>query len=289
MTYCLGFLLEAGLVMASDCRTNAGVDYISSYRKMHIFRPSDDRLIVLLAAGNLATTQAVLNRIQRDLDRAQRGRGDSGEKGDKGHKGDSAAEQRRLNSLLDADYLFEVADYVGRISREVQAEIKPALSQAGASGSASFILGGQIAGQHHGLFMIYPQGNAVMATTETPFLQIGESKYGKPPLDGLANTRMSLEDAARLCLVSQVITRRSNLTVGPPFDLVILRRDELRIAQQLRLGADSDALEAFLNTWMEVQREALERLPRFPWEPQASAEAAKPAPSVSTSADPVLG
>ncbi|MEX1315618.1 MAG: 20S proteasome subunit A/B [Synechococcaceae cyanobacterium] len=273
MTYCLGFLLEAGLVMASDCRTNAGVDYISSYRKMHIFRPSDDRLIVLLAAGNLATTQAVLNRIQRDLDRTQQGRGDN------------AAEQKRLGSLLDADYLFEVADYVGQISREVQAEIKPALSQAGASGSASFILGGQIAGHPHGLFMIYPQGNAVMATTETPFLQIGESKYGKPPLDGLASTRMSLEDAARLCLVSQVVTRRSNLTVGPPFDLVILRRDELRIAQQLRLGNDSSALQSFLTTWVEAQREALGRLPRFPWEPEAHGEASW----VSTSRDPSLG
>ena len=282
MTYCLGFLLEAGLVMASDCRTNAGVDYISTYRKMHIFRPSDDRLIVLLAAGNLATTQAVLNRIQRDLDRAQRGRGASEE------KGEGAAERKRLGSLLDADYLFEVADYVGQISREVQAEFKPVLSQAGASGSASFILGGQIAGQPHGLFMIYPQGNAVMATTETPFLQIGESKYGKPPLDGLANTRMSLEDAARLCLVSQVITRRSNLTVGPPFDLVILRRDELRVAQQLRLGADSEALQGFLHTWVEVQREALERLPRFPWEPKTGNDGASTARWTSTTTDPAL-
>jgi putative proteasome-type protease len=285
MTYCLGFLLEAGLVMASDCRTNAGVDYISTYRKMHIFRPSDDRLIILLAAGNLATTQAVLNRIRRDLDRAQRGHKAGAETGE---RDEEAAEHRRLGSLLDADYLFEVADYVGRVSREVQAEFKPVLSQAGASGSASFILGGQIAGQAHGLFMIYPQGNAVMATTETPFLQIGESKYGKPPLDGLANTAMSLEDAARLCLVSQVITRRSNLTVGPPFDLVILRRDELRVAQQLRLGADSEALQGFLHTWVEVQREALERLPRFPWEPQVGNPAASTASWTTTTVDPAL-
>ncbi|MCP9926755.1 20S proteasome subunit A/B [Cyanobium sp. CH-040] len=274
MTYCLGLLLEAGLVMASDCRTNAGVDYISTYRKMHIFRPSDDRLIVLLAAGNLATTQAVVNRIQRDLDRAQHqgvrhtGQAAAGEASGSGH----------LHSLLDADYLFELADYVGRISREVQAEIKPALSQAGASGSASFILGGQIAGQPHGLFMIYPQGNAVMATTETPFLQIGESKYGKPPLDGLASTAMSLEDAARLCLVSQVITRRSNLTVGPPFDLVIVRRDELRIARQLRLGTDAVAMQNFLSTWVEAQREALARLPRFPWEEEADSAMAWASP-----------
>jgi putative proteasome-type protease len=285
MTYCLGLLLEAGLVMASDCRTNAGVDYISTYRKMHIFRPSDDRLIVLLAAGNLATTQAVLNRIQRDLDRAQRSRADGGGRSKAGGGGGQSTPADRLSSLLDADYLFELADYVGRISREVQAEIKPALSQAGASGSASFILGGQIAGQPHGLFMIYPQGNAVMATTETPFLQIGESKYGKPPLDGLAHTDMSLEDGARLCLVSQVITRRSNLTVGPPFDLVIVRRDQLRIAQEMRLGNDSSALQDFLSSWVEAQREALERLPRFPWEPEASGEASW----ASTSVDPSLG
>ena len=261
MTYCVGFLLEAGLVFASDSRTNAGVDYISSYSKMHVFQPAEDRLFVLLTAGNLATAQAVLNRIRRDIDDhdpelAARTRGAGTEKNRSSPTPD----------LLTARYLFEAADYVGRLSVEVQEKVAPSLRQAGASAEVSFILGGQIAGERHGLFLIYPQGNAISATSDTPFLQIGESKYGKPPLDYIGNPGLSLEDAARLCLVSQIITRRSNLTVGPPFEIALVPRDELRVSRRLKLGKGSSEINRTMETWSRAMNETLKRLPRFPWE-----------------------
>ncbi|WP_094586473.1 20S proteasome subunit A/B [Synechococcus sp. BO 8801] len=251
MTYCIGYWLEKGLVMASDSRTNAGVDYISSYSKMYVFQPASDRLFVLLAAGNLATTQAVVSWIRRDLDRAAE---------------DSASGTGDLRSC---DYLFEAAAYIGRVSVAVQRENGAALQQAGASAGASFLLGGQIAGEPHGLYLVYPQGNAIMATRETPYLQIGETKYGKPPLDNVGHTNLSLEDAARLCLISEVLTQRSNLTVGPPFELAIVPADALTIAHRLTFAADAPELAAMVETWSDAQREALHRLPSFPWE-QAS-------------------
>lgn len=250
MTYCVGFLLEEGLVFASDSRTNAGVDYISTYSKMHVFQPAPDRLFVLMAAGNLATTQAVLNRMRRDLE----------------HPDDGGAEAGQFPDLRSARYLFEVADYVGRLSTAVQEAYATSLRQAGASGEASFILGGQIAGQPHGLMLIYPQGNAVMATNETPFLQIGESKYGKPPLDNIGHTGLSLEDAARLCLVSQIITRRSNLTVGPPFEVALMPRDALRISHRVKLGKGDPEISRTMEIWTRGMQETLQRMPRFLWE-----------------------
>ncbi len=257
MTYCVGFLLKSGLVFASDSRTNAGVDYISSYSKMHVLEPAPDRLFVLMAAGNLGTTQAVLNRIRRDIEN---------------HGASSSPLWTRQDDLpagpdlLTARYLFEVADYIGRLNVVVQKEFNPTLRQAGASGEASFILGGQIAGQPHGLFMIYPQGNAIMATAETPFLQIGETKYGKPPLDYIGHPDLSLEDAARLCLVSEVVTRRSNLTVGPPFEIALVRRDALKVERRVKLDKDGPEVIRTMEVWGRHMQEGLNKLPRFHWE-----------------------
>lgn len=255
MTYCIGYWLEKGLVLASDSRTNAGVDYISAYSKMHVFQPSSDRLFVLLAAGSLATTQAVVNWIRRDLDRP------------------AELEHGVPRDLRHCDYLFEAAAYVGRVSVAVQKENEAELRAAGASGAASFLLGGQIGSEPHGLYLIYPQGNAIMATPETPYLQIGESKYGKPPLDNVGHTHLSLEDAARLCLISEVLTQRSNLSVGPPFELVVIPAGSLRIAQKLRIDADDPDLRAMIEIWSEAQREALHRLPQLPWERQPRSDA----------------
>jgi putative proteasome-type protease len=274
MTYCVGFLLESGLVFASDSRTNAGVDYISSYSKMHVFQPAPDRLFVLMAAGNLGTTQAVLNRIRRDLalDEAAAAatmvsavnNGPGAPPPLAGPKPPGTADEG--HDLLTARYLFEAADYVGRLSVAVQRAFSTPLQQAGASGEASFILGGQIAGQPHGLYLIYPQGNAIMATPETPFLQIGESKYGKPPLDYVGHTRLSLEDAARLCLVSQIVTRRSNLTVGPPFEIALVPTDELRVSRRLKLEKDHSQVTRSMEIWARNMQETLSKLPRFQWE-----------------------
>jgi putative proteasome-type protease len=250
MTYCVGYWLEEGLVLASDSRTNAGVDYISTYSKMHVFQPAPDRLFVLLAAGNLATTQAAVSWIRRDLDQ--------GFEAAEGGQGD----------LRHCDYLFEAAAYVGRVNVAVQQENQQALRSIGASSEATFILAGQIGSEPHGMYLIYPQGNAIMATRDTPFLQIGESKYGKPPLDNVGHTNLCLDDAAKLCIVSQVLTQRSNLTVGPPFELVVIPAGKLSISQQLKLEADDPMLSTMIDIWSEAQREALYRLPPLPWEAQ---------------------
>ncbi len=252
MTYGIGYWLEKGLVLASDSRTNAGVDYISTYSKMTVFQPAPDRLFVILAAGSLATTQAVINGIRRDLDRPVELQGGAG------------------HDLRHCDYLFEAAAYVGRLSVAVQQQHEEALRQSGASGSATFLLGGQIGNEPHELYLIYPQGNAIKATPETPYLQIGESKYGKPPLDNIGHANLTLEDAARLCLISQVLTQRSNLSVGPPFELVVIEAGNKAIAHQIKLEAGDPSLDAMIHTWSQAQREALHRLPRLPWEPDGS-------------------
>jgi len=263
MTYCVGFLLESGLVFASDSRTNAGVDYISSYSKLHVFQPSPDRLFVLMAAGNLGTTQAVLNRIRRDL---ERGAEPVADPPPEAQPAAAFGAGEKSTNLLNANYLFEAADYIGQLSLAVQGEFAAALKQVGASGEASFILGGQIKGQPHGLYLIYPQGNAIMATPETPFLQIGESKYGKPPLDYVGHSKLSLEDAARLCLVSQIVTRRSNLTVGPPFEIALVPANQLRVSRRLKLDKDNHQVIRSMEIWARNMQETLGKLPRFQWE-----------------------
>ena len=248
MTYCLGLAVDSGLVLASDSRTNAGVDYVTSFSKLHVLTPAADRLFVLLSAGNLATTQEVMNRIRRDLDQPPAGL-----------------------SLLSARYLFEAADYVGRISLGVQRDHGPALSESGVSAQTTLILGGQIAGQPPGLYMVYPQGNYFAASAETPYLQIGENKYGKPALDRIARTDMTLEDAARLSLVSLDATSRSNVTVGPPFEIAIYPRDSLSLSHRLKLEQDSPLLASISQSWNAGLRRAFDNLPRFDWESPPSA------------------
>jgi putative proteasome-type protease len=251
MTYCLGLVLDEGLVMAADSRTNAGIDYVTTFSKLHVFQPAPDRLFVLLSAGNLATTQEVMNRIRRDLDHAQ---------------AQVAAGGVAPPSLRTAGYLFEAADYVGRLSLEVQRQHAPALSASGVSAETTLILGGQIAGQPHGLYLIYPQGNYFAASPETCYLQIGENKYGKPALDRIATPGLSLEDAARLCVVSLDATSRSNVTVGPPYEVAIYPRDSLALSHRLKLTADHPALRALSSSWNQGIRGVFDQLPRFAWE-----------------------
>ncbi len=242
MTYCLAIQLNQGLVFASDTRTNAGSDYISSYRKMHVFSPSEDRLFVILSAGNLATTQEILDRVQRDIISA-------------------AAE-----SLLTASHLFEAATYLGRVSVDVQQMHAQALQQSGVNGEASLILGGQIQGEADGICLIYPQGNYIMASVETPYLQIGESKYGKPMLDRVINAGLSLEDGARLSLISLDATIRSNVSVGPPFDLAIYPSNSFHLSRQERFEFESPYYTALREGWQKGLSNAFSGLPRFDWE-----------------------
>ena len=253
MTYCVGLLLDQGLVLASDSRTNAGVDNISSYSKLHLFQPAPDRLFVLLAAGNLATTRELLDRVRRDLDQAINPR-------------PSPYQQTAAVSLLNVNYLFEAATYIGQLNLAIQSEHGPALRQAGASAEATFILGGQIAGEPPGLFLIYPQGNAIAASAETPYLQIGDSKFGKSALDRIADPGLSLDDGARLCLVSLESTARANLSVAPPYEVAIYPRDALQLSHRMRLDSDSPDLQALTQSWEQSQRQAFAALPRFAWE-----------------------
>ena len=236
MTYCLAISVNDGIVFAGDTRTNAGVDYVTSYSKLHVFQPAEDRLFVILSAGNLATTQDVLNRLTRDLD---------------------AADGRE--SLRTVMYPFEAADYLGRISVAAQAQHAEALK-------TTLIIGGQIRGEPHGIFLVYPQGNHISASPETPYLQIGESKYGKPMLDRIVNPNLSLNDAARLALVSLEATVRSNITVGPPFQLAIYPKDGFKLAQQVVIKASSDFYLNFKSAWQEGLKNAFQSLPPFDWE-----------------------
>ncbi len=242
MTYCLAIQLNQGLVFASDTRTNAGADYISSYRKMHVFTPGDDRLFVILSAGNLATTQEVLDRVQRDITNHSNA------------------------SLLTANHLFEAATYLGQVSVDVQRQHADALRQSGVSGDASMILGGQLRGESEGICLIYPQGNYIMASVETPYLQIGESKYGKPMLDRVIHSEMSLEDGARLALISLDATIRSNVTVGPPFDLAIYPANAFQLSRHERFEFDSPYYTDLRESWQQGLSDAFNKLPRFEWE-----------------------
>jgi putative proteasome-type protease len=250
MTYCLGICLNDGLLLASDSRTNAGVDYVTSYSKMHLFTPSPDRLFVLLSAGNLATTQEVVNHIRRDLDYPNGG-----------------------ENLLSARYLFEAADYVARVSLRVQGMHSQALQQTGVSGDVSWILGGQIQGQAHGLVMIYPQGNYIEATQNTPYLQIGETKYGKPVLDRLVSHDISLHDAARLALVSLTSTANSNITVGPPFELAIYRMNQFQLSSRCHFEYHGSYLQQLEVAWRQGLQQVFDNLPRFEWESSPDSEA----------------
>lgn len=247
MTYCLAIKVDEGLILASDSRTNAGVDYVSTYSKMHIFSASGERFFVLLTAGSLATTQAVVNSIKRDL-----------------HDLNAAT------SLNTVDYVFDAAQYIGAISFRMQQEHAGALRQANISAEASFILAGQIRGRSHEIYMIYPQGNYITASSETSYLQIGESKYGKPILDRIISPSTSLEDAARCALVSLDSTMRSNISVGPPLEIAVYRKDKLALDHHLVLEANSPLIRRVQRRWNDGLRRAFKGLPRFDWETKSN-------------------
>lgn len=242
MTYCVAIRTETGLVVASDSRTSAGVDDVSVYSKMHVLPAADDRCLVLLSAGNLGTTQAVTSRIQRDLD-------------------DEESEVS-INSL---DRLEDVAEYIGAISTRVQRGPEGA-TQADFRPKATFILAGQIGDELHNLYLIYPEGNYIRASEEKPFIQAGETKYGKPILDRIVEPEMSMEMAARCALVSLDSSMRSNLSVGPPVELAFYHRDAYRLDPRLRYDEDDPFWRRMQDAWSRNLRQAFMDLPRFEWE-----------------------
>lgn len=244
MTYCLAIKTNSGIVFASDSRTNAGIDYIRTYSKMHVFAKPTDRVMVLLASGNLATTQAVVNAIQNDI------------------------EDEAPSNLFNCRYLHDAAKYIGELSRKEQQQHAAAFQDSGTNGStsATMILGGQIAGRPPEIILIYPEGNYISASPETPYLQIGETKYGKPILDRIIMTSTSLEDAARCAMVSLDSTMRANLSVGPPLELALYRGDSLEEPIHRVFKLQSPFIKSMQKRWADGLHRAFVRLPRFDWE-----------------------
>lgn len=241
MTYCVGVLLDAGLVMASDSRTNAGVDNIATFKKMTVFEKKGRHVITLLSAGNLSLTQSALSLI-----------------------GEWRASKDDSINIDKAKTMYRVARIVGQALREVYKQDAEALKKHNVDFSASFILGGQIKGEHPRLFQVYGAGNFIEATAETPFIQIGETKYGKPVFDRLLNQAMPLAEAAKLVLISFDSTMRSNLSVGLPIHLLTYEKDSLGGPTLQKLGEGNDYLASMRRQWGEGLRKTFEAMPPPP-------------------------
>ena len=243
MTYCVGIHVKGGLVLASDTRTSSSFDDVRVHGKMHVFEKPGECVFVLMSAGNLATTQSVMATLRRDIENPD-------------------AEF----SLFKAKRLYEVADYIGKVLVANQAQVSDKAQQNSVSVEATLILGGQIAGGEAAVRLIYSLGNWISSSPETPYLQIGESKYGKPILERTINHDTSLEDAARCALVSLDSTIRSNVSVGLPIDLAVIRDGELRVGHKIRIDEDTPFFAEIRSTWAQKLTDALHSLPPFPWE-----------------------
>lgn len=241
MTYCVGMMLDAGMVFMSDTRTNAGLDNISTFKKMSNWEAPGERVITLLASGNLATTQAVVSILD---ERTQ-------------------AHDERDPSILGVPSMFQAARMVADTLREVIAQHDAAGQQAESTFGATLILGGQIKGQPPRLFMIYPEGNFVEASRDTPFFQIGETKYGRPILVRAFDPEMSFEEAMKLLLVSFDSTVKANLSVGAPFDFHLYHKDTLRLGTTGRIEPEDPYFQLISQGWGDALKSALDSLPEF--------------------------
>ena len=243
MTYCVGLKLDRGLVFMSDTRTNAGVDNISMFKKMVTWEVEGERSITLMTAGNLATTQAVVSLL------AERGK---------------PAEDRGAPALLTAPSMFQVAKIVGDTLREViKDQSGDPTPDAETAFGATLIVGGQVRGGEPRLFMIYPQGNFVEASEDTPFFQIGETKYGKPILVRAYDRSMTFEQAVKLLMLSFDSTLKANLSVGMPFDLHLYEADTFQHGITRRIEADDAFFAQISSGWGEKLREAFDSLPDY--------------------------
>jgi putative proteasome-type protease len=242
MTYCVAMLLDTGLVFLSDSRTSAGVDHISTFRKTTVLQKPGERVLVIQTAGNLAITQAVTSMLR-----------------------DQIESDEATASLFTCPTLFEAAQCVGEAVREVHRRDSAPLKEFGVEFNASFILGGQIRGEPPRLFSIYSAGNFIEATAETTYFQIGESKYGKPIIDRVLRRSSSLNEAAKCALISMDSTIRSNLSVGLPLDLVMIKRDRYETARHMSVDAENEYFRGIRNRWSEALREAFAELPDPDW------------------------
>ena len=237
MTYCLALRLSEGLVFLADTRTNAGVDNVGIYRKLHILQPGPDRVFVIQSAGSLATTHEVLDRIRSDM---------------------AASDGRPC--LATVDHLFEAALYLGQLSRRVALEHREGLGDAGVDGTATFILGGHVGSEPPDILLVYPEGNYIRASDDRPFLQIGETKYGKFMLELAVEVQVDLETATKIALGSMMSTARANLSVGPPYDVGIYLNESREVAQY-RIQSDSALLGQLHEVWERLLLRAVAELP----------------------------
>jgi len=238
VTYCLGIWTRHGLVMASDSRTNAGHDQVNVSTKMHTFVQRGERVFILLSSGSLSCTQSILTRLRRDFDEGK--------------------------GLAQVASLYDAARVIGEEVRRVSDMDREALERDGFKFNVNLVLGGQVRGEPPGLFIIYPQGNPLQASEDSPYLQIGETKYGRPILDrGIRFERTTLEEAAKYALLSLDSTMRSNVTVGPPIDLLAYGVDELEIIRHRRFPAADPDLVKIGVRWEQALRQAVQRLPQI--------------------------
>lgn len=241
MTYCVGLKLNNGLVFMSDTRTNAGVDDIATVKKMHTWQLEGDRVITLMTAGNLATTQALVSLLNER----------------------SVVPEERNPSILQVPTMFQVARLIGDTLKEVIQSNSDTGQSAEATFNATLILGGQIAGMPPRLFLIYPEGNFIEAEEDTPFFQIGETKYGRPILVRAQDKSMSFEDAVKLLLVSFDSTIKANLSVGLPLDLQIYETDSLKLGHTQRIKRDNKYFRHVSTGWGKALKKAFNALPDF--------------------------
>ena len=244
MTYCCGILVRDGLVMIADTRTNAGVDNVSTFRKLHVFAEPGKRVLMVASAGNLSISQSVLSLLQEGIENPETG---------------------ELERLLDAPTMFQAAQRIGRAVRLVRHDHAAALEENGVAFDVSFLLGGQVAGGKLRLFMVYAAGNFIECAADTPYLQIGEHKYGKPILDRAVAHDLDLYDALKIGLISMDSTLRSNLAVGLPIDLAVVRRDTLVLELGYRIEPNETYFHDLRERWSEALRAAHIAIPRPPY------------------------
>lgn len=240
MTYCVGLLLNDGMVLLSDTRTNAGVDNIATYRKMFVFEKAGDRVVAIMTAGSLSTTQTTIARLRDAME---------------------AADPDPARSIMHAETMLAIAEVVGSTLGETAREIAERMPEQGPPTSASMILAGQRKGGAMRMFLIYPEGNFIEATEDTPYLQIGERKYGKPILDRVVTPETPLEDAKKAVLLSMDSTVRSNLSVGMPLDLAVIERDALRVTERRRIQDRDEDFRRMSEAWSTALREAFRAIP----------------------------
>ncbi|MFI8481052.1 peptidase [Pseudomonas sp. NPDC078700] len=239
MTYCVGISLEQGLVFVSDSRTNAGVDQIATFRKLHVFGVPGERLIVLQTAGNLATSQSVISLLRQRLN----------------------GEGINLHSVMN---IYQATSLVSETMREVMARDGNGVMMQGVDLSCSFIVGGQVRGEPPELYNIYPQGNFIAATEDTPYFQIGESKYGKPVLDRSLDSSVSLQHALLTALISFDSTIRSNISVGMPLDVLVYKADSLEVPTGFRVSSDDAYYQGIRQQWGNALQQLILELPQAP-------------------------